>query len=939
MVREILEILFNFIKSRMFIAFFILFLMFGILLFRVFNLQIVNSNNYVNKYTQKTERTRYNNSARGNIYDADGKLLAYNISVYSVVIEDTLDSSSKKSEQMNGIIHTTIGLIEKHGDSIDKDFPIEYVDDDFIWSTSISNNTKLRFLKDIYGTETLDTEDEKLSESTAEEAFEFLVKKYKVDLKEYSRDEACKIIIVRNNLSLNAYQKYLSTTIATDVSDETVAAIYESSDVISGVTISNDTKRVYNYSTYFAHIIGYTGKISDEQLGSLNSQLSKEQQQYVLNDIAGKTGIESSMELELSGNKGYEKVVVDNTGKVISVIEDKPSEAGNDIYLTIKSDLQIGIYNLIEENLASILIDKIVNRSLSAKDAEDWLIPIKDVYFQIINNNIIDIEKLNQDGSSENEKKIYNTMVSKKETVIANIKSELYNSKASGLASLGVEYNEYYTYIFNMLSDSSYGINIIPKSKIDTEDDIYKSWMRDEISLREILLYAIDSNWVDTSLLDVDSSYIDRETIYTSLVEFIEKYLNEKKAFNKLVYKYLIENGQILGSQICCLLYDQEVLKYDAETYTKLSSGRLSSFDFMIGKIRTLEVTPAMLALEPCSATVTVVEPGTNNVLAMVSYPSYDNNNFSGSIDYGTWTALSEDLSSPLFDRATKMRTAPGSTFKPLSAITGLETGMISPSDHITCKGIFETITPSPKCWIYPRAHGSIPVTKAIEVSCNCFFYEVGYRLATSGGSYNDKTGLSYLEKYGEMAGLTEKTGVEIEEYSPLFSNSSTVTSAIGQGSHSFTSVQLARYVNTLASDGTNYEFTLIKSIVDLDGSSKALEEKSSKAMEVSDSTIDIVQNGMYQASGTYSALKKLGYHVAAKTGTAQESANSPDHALMIGYAPYENPEISFSIMIQNGYNSSYAVNLSADILKYYFGETTLDQILKGTADGPAAIE
>ncbi len=540
MVREILEIIFNFIKSRMFIAFFILLLMFSILLVRVFNLQIVSSKNYVNKYTQKTEKTRYNNSARGNIYDADGNILAYNVSVYSVVIEDTLDSSSKKSEDMNSIIHTTIGLIEKYGDSIDKDFPIEYVGDSFIWSTSISNNSKLRFLKDIYGTEVLDTEEKKLSESTAEEAFEYLVKKYKVDMKEYSREEAYKIIIIRNNLSLNAYQKYLSTTIATDVSDKTVAAIYESADIISGVTISKDTKRVYNDSTFFAHIIGYTGKISDEQLGSLNSQLPKENQ-YVMNDIVGKTGIESSMELDLSGIKGYEKVIVDNTGKVISVIDEKSSEAGNDIYLTIKRDLQIGIYNLIEENLASILIDKIVNRTLSSKDIEDWLIPIKDVYFQVINNNIIDIEKLNRDGSSENEKKIYNTMISKKQTVIANIKSELYNSNASGLASLGVEYNEYYTYIFNMLSESSYNVNIIPKDKIDTEDEVYKAWMKDEISLRKILLHAIDSNWVDTSLLNVDSSYIDRETIYASLVEFIEKYLNEKKAFDKLIYKYLID--------------------------------------------------------------------------------------------------------------------------------------------------------------------------------------------------------------------------------------------------------------------------------------------------------------------------------------------------------------------------------------------------------------
>ena len=178
--------------------------------------------------------------------------MAYNVSVYSVVMEDKLDSSSYKNEQMNEIIHKTIEIIEKNGDSIDEDFAIDYVNGQFIWSESISENSRLRFLKDIFGTETLDTEKEKLSETTAEEAFEYLTgqKKYNVDRELYTQEEAYKIIIVRYNLSLNAYQKYLSTTIATDVSEATMAAIYESADVIPGVTISETTKRVYNNSIY-----------------------------------------------------------------------------------------------------------------------------------------------------------------------------------------------------------------------------------------------------------------------------------------------------------------------------------------------------------------------------------------------------------------------------------------------------------------------------------------------------------------------------------------------------------------------------------------------------------------------------------------------------------------------------------------------------------------
>lgn len=941
MIREILQILYNFIKSRVFIAFLVMTLLSSLLLYRVFELQIVNADKYVAKYTQKTEKTRYSNATRGNIYDADGNLLAYNVSVYSVVMEDILDSGAMKSEQMNSLISTTIDIINRHGDSIDRDFPLEYSDGHIIWQRSLSQTSKERFLKDIFGVKTLDTEEEKLSETTAEGAYNYLIseKKYNIDTELYTKDRTLDIAMIRYNLSLNAYQKYISTTIATDVSEETMAAIYESADIIPGVTISQTTKRIYNDSIYFAHIIGYTGKISDEQRGELNSQISDGTKEYELNDIVGKTGVEASMELELAGNKGYERVIVDNTGKVLSTVEKKDGESGKDVYLTIRSDLQKGIYHLIEQNLASILLDKIVNRSLTEKDKEKWLIPIKKVYFQIINNNIVDIDEFDRENASENEKAVYQKLVNKKETVLANISSELYNNEAVGLKSLSAEFNDYYTFIFNSLADSSYGLEILSRDRIDTEDEIYKKWMRDEISLREILLHAIDMNWIDTSKLDVETSYIDRETIFSSLIDYINEYLKDSSDFDKILYEYLIEYGQVTGSQVCKLLYDQGVLEYDATVYSQLTNGTLSPYQFMLNKIKALEITPAMLAIEPCSATVTVVESGTSNVLAMVSYPSYDNNAFSGRIDSDTWNTLSSDLSSPLFDRATKMRTAPGSTFKPLSGIAGLETGVISPNSVIVCNGIYDTIEPPPKCWIYPGRHGGLSVVTGIEDSCNCFFYEVAYRLSTLNGNYDESAGLAILKKYGSMVGLDEKSGVEVEEYPPSFSTTNPIASAIGQGSHSFTGVQLARYVNTIASNGQNYELTLIKDIVDSDGTKNELPEKKVTTMDINLDNLSYIKTGMRKAALSYAALKNLDITVAAKTGTAQENANLPDHALMIAFAPYEDPEISLNVTIQNGYTSSYASNVAADVIQFYFGELTLEQILNGDANGPKQLE
>ena len=322
--------------------------------------------------------------------------------------------------------------------------------------------------------------------------------KYNID-ESYDEEQAWKIAMIRYDLSLNMYQKYISTTIAKNVSENTMAAIYESSNELPGVTIGEDTQRIYNNSRYFSHIIGYTGKISEEQMNELNSQLADDDIKYELNDIVGKDGIEESYERQLAGTKGYEKVLVNNMGQVQSVVDEKKSVAGNDVYLTIHSDLQIGIYHLIEQHLASILASNMVNSLVDENNNKDWKISVYDAYFQIINNNIVDCDKFNLQNASENEKTIYARMNSRKTEVLQTIENQLYNSQAGALSSESAEMNEYYTYIFNLLSDSSYGVNLIPKSSIDTDDETYKNWMRDGLSLRNMLLYCIDNDWVDTA--------------------------------------------------------------------------------------------------------------------------------------------------------------------------------------------------------------------------------------------------------------------------------------------------------------------------------------------------------------------------------------------------------------------------------------------------------
>ncbi len=936
-IRELFDLFLNFIKSRVFILAMVCILLFSVIMVRLFNLQIVNSDSYASEYNQMMERTRTYSGVRGNIYDRDGNLLAYNVPTYSVVMEDAVESSDTRSEELNKIIYETVCIIEKYGDKVIDDFALVMKEDGTVaFSDTLSQSAKERFLKDAYGVEKLDTEDEKLSESTAQEVFEFLQEeRYLID-EEYSDYYAMKICMIRYNLSLNAYQKYLTITIANDVSENTVAAIYESERELKGVSIAEDTNRVYPYGKYYAHIIGYTGKISESQMSEWNKSIDEEYNKYTLSDMVGKAGIEYSMELTLRGDKGYEDVLVDNMGKVISVEEEIGYTSGDDVYLTIDSDMQIGVYHLIEQNIASLLLDKLVNRYLTAEDEEDWLIPIWKVYFQMINNNVVDVETFDDASATENEQYVNSIMVDRKNVIIEEIKAELYNENALPIDSVGDQYNEMYYYIYTKLSAPLYGLNVIPKSDIDTSNEVYINWMKDKTSLREILKEAIVNNWVDISKLDLVDNYSSSEEIYDALVNYIIEMISNDKEFTKIVYKYLIYNGTISGSRICMLLYDQQVIDYDADMYNRLAVGAVSPFDFMCEMIRTLKVTPAMIALDTCSAQVTVVDTNSGDVLCVVSYPSYDNNLFSGYIDSESWDKLNNDLSTPLLNRATMTRTAPGSTFKPVSSVAGLEEGIITPYSTILTTGIFEKVTPSPKCWVYPGAHGNINVVQALRVSCNYFYYEIGYQLAVRDtGEFDGNASLAYLRKYGEMFGLTEKSGVEIEEYEPIFSDENAIASYIGQGTHNYTSTQLARYVNTIASNGVNYELTLIGKILDYQGNPIPLPEKSVEEIPISAVTLQTIQEGMESAAEGYNVIGKSGHTAAVKTGTAQENPNLPDHAVFIAYTPVEEPEISINTVVQHGYTSSYAADITYDVMKLYYGDYTLQQVLDGNADGP----
>lgn len=944
-------------SSKLLILALILVLLGSVMIYRIFNLQIVNGAQALEDFTLKIQKERSIPSTRGNIYDRNGKILAHNELAYNVTIEDVYESGTGKNQALNETLLQIIRIIEKCGDKIAGDFNI-ILDENGNYAYTVSDTRLRRFRADIYGEADPGDMSYEQETATAEEMMAYLAgySRYGVGKSAdplnprdsfvmgegYTKEEILKIVTLRYAMSANSFQKFIPTNIATDVNEQTVATILENLQELPGVAIQEDTIRVYEDSIYFAHLLGYTGKIDKEDLENLNANIASSagyKDEYTLNDVVGKTGIEESMESYLRGVNGKETIYVDNMGKVIDTTDRVESLAGNDLYLTIDHDLQVATYNILEQKLAGILVAKIINSKSYVvpehPSASSLYIPIDDVYFALINNSIIDVNHFDEEDAQENETIIYQAFLERRQQIFDYMNEQLY-VKNTPYKNLSAEYQIYQSYIVSMLKDN----NVLMVNEIDKNDATYVAWTNEEvISLGEFLKYCISQNWVDVSKIQLDSKYADAEEIFDSLIQYIFEKLTNNTTFAKKMYKYMIKNNNITPKQVCSVLLEQEVVSITEEEKNKFLSGQISAYNFIIFLIQNLYITPAQLALDPCSASVVVTNTD-GEVLALVSYPSYDNNRLANSIDSEYYAWLQTDLTRPQWNSATQQKTVPGSTFKMVSAVAALEEKVVSTSSHILCRGIFDRFTTNQyKCWVYPSAHGNLNVVGGIANSCNCFFYEVGYQLGISGDSYNSDLGIDKLYKYADMFGLSEKSGVEIEEATPEVSNDYSVMSAIGQGTNNYTTVGLARYVTTIANNGICYNLSLIDKVTDSNGNLlKDFTPEIRNRVDISSSTWHSIHEGMRQVVAKRSdfvPLTNAGITVAGKTGTAEETRKRANHALFVSYAPYEKPEITVTTRIANGYTSNYAANLTRDIYQYYFDIKEEDALLSGTAAMP----
>ena len=942
-MKEVFEYILSLFKSRIFPLILVFAILVGVLINRLFGLQIINGESYVKDLSSSIQKDMSVAATRGRIFDKNGVLLAYNDLAYAVRISDSgkYNNNAEKNEKLNASIDKTLDIIEAKGDTYSNDFPIVYEDGQYVFN--IKDNELLRFLRDIYGKRSISELSDEERNVTAQELFRQLCEKYEVvvasdssknqatvlsstvsflksqgymvEAAGFSVDHALMIVNLRRYMSANSYNRYISFTIANEVSDETVAAILESSDDLTGVTVEEQYIRRYVDSVYCSQILGYTGTVSTSELETLGDK-------YDSNDTVGKSGIEKSMESVLSGTKGERQVYVDTVGRITEVLGETDPETGNDVYLTIDINLQKNLYNAIEDRLVQILLTYMTSGdtkySYTSNGSVDTVyILAKEVYFALIDNNIVSIKHI-AEQSTDTEAQVYSAFLSKQDSTMDWIRSELADGDTP-YGKLSEEQQLYIWYVYTSLKDRG----VFNTSNVDTTDDVYKDWTQaDGTSLKELLTHGIAKNWINLNVFSTEQ-YTSLQESYDALLDYIDGYLREDTSFYKKMYKYMINSGSISGRQVCMLLYEQGVLDMNSENsrYSALAAGSLGAYDFMTYAISNKIITPAQLALEPCSASAVVTNPKNGDIIAIVSYPSYDNNKLSGSVDAKYFNSLINDKASPMLNRATQSFTAPGSTYKPCTTIAGMDTGIISSGTTFYCSGSFDKVTPSPKCWRL-SGHGGEVAATAIRDSCNVFFYNVGYNLACSkNGNYNSTYGTTILQKYSDLLGLSTKAGVEIEESEPMASNTNSVASAIGQGNHKYSTLNLARYVTTIATSGTCYNLTLVDKITDSDGN--LIEDNHADVdhqVELSSNIWSTVHEGMMLAGNSYSTIAKLGLKIAAKSGTAQENTNEPDHSLLVTYSPYDDPQICVSVCIQHGYSSTTSMDLTADVYKIYYG-------------------
>lgn len=907
------------LRNRLFVLLAAAAVIFMILVGRLFYMQIVNGEEADASLTSSVTREVTIPAARGNIYDRYGRPLAVNEAAFSVEIDDSITVDYEDADAEAVSLYKKLiknGYVVGDDLPITKDAPYEFTissDELEEWKTNIGLTKKQM-------------------NYTAEETLDYLYERFGITDADMTEEE--KRALVSLGININDKNIMITNLIMTIETN--------GGEIVDELPISQE-QPYYFLLEDEDEILSWKSSVSmsEEEL----DYDAEESMQYLIELFGIPENISPSMQrkvaavrysLYLQRYKKYQPVTVarEINDEVIAAVEENLDKFPG---VSVETE-SMRVYE--DGEIFSNIIGYI--RQISDTELQEYSeygYTSGDIVGKTGIEKVMELELNGQDGKMLVEVDNMGRKISTLETeapvsgddVFLTIDKELQISA--------------YNYLKDALADA-----IITRLTSELEKDV-------PVTLKQLFTSMIDSNNISvTEVMKAEDGY---QKVLKDIVlahdPDIDVTDSEDKTEAKQVLTNAVDNGTISYTTLIYVMIEQGVITADDNYKARIASGELTPFNVIIEKLESGDLEPAETGLEPCTGSVVVSDVNSGEVLALVTYPSYDNNELVNTFNNEYYNKLLEDPTTPLVNRPLMQKKAPGSTLKMITAIAGLETGVITPDMQIRDKGVFKDAgTPYANCLIYSlngSTHGYVDVSHALEVSCNYFFYEVGYQLGNDTENPRSLKGITILDEYYDAFGLNSPTGVEIGESAPSMASPSykeevikwqnpeatssqtawtsgdTIRAAIGQSVNSFSAASMNKYVATLANGGTRYKMHLLDKVKSSDGTvTEEVEETVENVLEIAPENLEAVYEGMLLVTqgskGTLrTVFKDFPIDVAAKSGTAEENKNLSSHVWFVGFAPYDDPQIAVTVMIPFGdVTGSPAAVVARNVIGEYMG-------------------
>ena len=905
-------------KNRLFVLLVIVAAIFAVLVCRLFYMQIVNGEEASAGITSSVTREVSMPAARGNIYDRYGRPLAVNEAAFSIEIDDSI---AVDYEDKNEQVVKLYEKMKENGYTVTDNLPI-------------SRDTEPKFTISGDELEEWKTDiglDKKQMRYDAARTLEYLYDSYGLD---ETVDENKKREIVSLGINISDKNIMIMNLIMTIESN--------GGEIVDELPISEDRPYTFIIENE-KEIQRWKKDVSME--GEELDYTAEESMEYLIDLFGIPQNMSPAMQRKLAAVryslylqrfKKYQPVTVarEINDKIIAEVKENL-----DIFPGVSVETESMRKYEEGDKFSNILgyIRQISDEEL--KEYEQYGYDSGDIVGKTGIEKVMELELNGKDGKMLVEVDNMGRKISTLETEAPVSGNDVFLTIDKDLQIAA------YNYLEDALAEA-----IITRLTSELEKDV-------PVTLKQLFTSMIESGSISvSSIMKAEEGYqLTLKNLILSYNKDIDISDSEQKTAAKQVLTKAVEDGTLSYTTMIFVMLEQGIITADDNYRSRIVSGELSPLEIIIDKLRTGDLTPAETNLNPCSGSVVVSDVNSGKTLALVTYPSYDNNELVNTFNNEYYNKLLEDPSTPLVNRPLMQKKAPGSTLKMVTAVAALETGIITPEQTIKDEGLFTKAgTPYARCMIYSlngSTHGYVNVSHALEVSCNYFFYDVSYML---GGETDDPTslkGITILDEYYDAFGLNSPTGMEIGENPPSMASPSykeeimkwqnpeatpsqtrwtsgdTIRAAIGQSVNSFSAASMNKYIATLANGGTRYKMHLIDKVKSSDGSvTQQTEEVVENIMEIDRANLDAVYEGLrlvtQGSKGTLrNVFKDFPIDVAAKSGTAEENKNNSSHSWFVGFAPYDNPQIAVTVMIPFGdVSGSPAAVTARNIIGEYMG-------------------